>query len=272
MSLITISRKIGSGGRRIAQMVANTLELELFDDLRLQQEASKLGISDDDIKGMDEKAPGFFDQILSKKPQMYIEFMEALVYEVARKGSGVIIGHGSQFLLRDFDCALHVFIQTAEASRIDEFKNRHNLSREAAGKLVRKDDNERAGFFRFAYQLDINDPQLYDLVINMQKMSAATAARLIVETANCDEMKECGLGALVAMERLSMERKIRATLLKNEINFKMIHIEVLEAGVVLVRGISSAREAKDRILSIVQAVPGVTEVKSEIAVVNRDYS
>ena len=272
MSLITISRNIGSGGHRIAQLVANALKLELFDDLRLQQEASKLGISKEDIRGLNEKSPGFFDQILTRRPEMYLDYMEALIYEVARKGTGVIIGHGSQMLLRNFDCALHIFIQASETNRIEEFINRNNLSHEAAKKLVRRDDNERAGFFRFAFQMEVTDSKLYDLVINTGKMSSATAAKLIVETATCDELKECGIGALAAMERLSMERKIRAALLKNNINPKMIYIEMVETGVALVRGISSERRTKDRIVSVVQSVPGINEVKSEISVVDRDYT
>jgi len=271
MSLITISHSTGSGGHQIAQMVARSLKLELFDDLRLQQEASKLGISNDDIRGMNEKAPGFFDQILSRKPEMYLEFMEALIYEVARKGTGVIIGHGSQMLLRDFDCALHVFIQASETIRIEEFKNRNNLSREAAEKLIRKSDRERAGFFRFAFQLEGSDPGLYDLVINTGKMSSATAARLIVETAIAEELKECGLGALDAMDRLSMEGKIQAALHKNNLSPNMLHFEVTEPGVVQIRGISSARQLKEQIISVVQSVPGVKEVKPDISVVDRAY-
>lgn len=271
MSLITISRSTGSGGHRIAQMVAQSLKLELFDDLRLQQEASKLGISNDDIKGMNEKAPGLFDQILSSKPEMYLELMEALIYDVARKGTGVIIGHGSQMLLRNFDCALHVFIHAPETDRIEEFKSRNNLSREAAEKLIYKDDGERAGFFQFAFQMEVNNLELYDLVINTGKMSSATAAKLIVETANSEEMKECGLGVLHAMERLSMERKVRAALHKNNINPKMLFIEVVETGVVQVRGLSSDRQLKERIFSVVQNVPGIKEVKLDISVVDRDY-
>jgi cytidylate kinase len=271
MSLITISHSTGSGGYQIAQMVARSLDLELFDDLRLQQEASKLGISEDDIRGMNEKAPGFFDQIFNRKPEMYLEFMEALVYEVARKGTGVIIGHGSQMLLRDFGCALHVSVQAPEQSRIETFKHRNNLSREVAEKLIRKSDRERNGFFRFAFQLDVNDPGLYDLVINTGKMSLATAATLIVETARADEMKECSLGALDAMVGLSMERKIRAALHKNGISPKMLHFEATAEGVVQIRGISSARQLKDQIVSVVQNVPGVKKVKADISVVDRAY-
>jgi cytidylate kinase len=253
-------------------MVAHSLKLELFDDQRLQQEASKLGISDDDIKGMNEKAPGFFDQILDRKPELYLELMETLIYEISRKGRGVIIGHGSQMLLRNFDCALHVFIQAPETNRIEEFRKRNNLSLEAAKKLVRKDDSERAGFFRYAFQLDENDPGLYDLVINTEKIGSASAEKIIIETASCDEMKECSLGALVAMERLSMDRKIRAALLKNNISPKLIYIEVPESGVILVRGIANTWQMKDRIIAAVQSVPGIVELKPEISVIDRYYA
>ena len=125
----------------------------------------------------------------------------------------------------------------------------------------------------YTYQnADENDPGLYDLVINTEKIGPASAAKLIVETACCDEMKECSLGALVAMERLSMERKIQAALLKNDINPKMIYFEVTETGVALLRGISSAQQMKDRIISVVKEVPGIQDVKSDISVINRDYT
>ena len=39
--------------------------------------------------------------------------MDSIIFEVSRKGNGVIIGHGSQMLLQDFGCALHVRIQAA---------------------------------------------------------------------------------------------------------------------------------------------------------------
>ena len=108
MPLITISENLGSGGLSIAQQVAEKLEVVLYDDDRLQKEAVELGIRAEDIKiGLDEKAPGFFDQILGRRPDIYMDFMEALVYEVSRRGDGIVIGHCSQMLLRDFGCALH---------------------------------------------------------------------------------------------------------------------------------------------------------------------
>ncbi len=57
---------------------------------------------------LDEKAPGFLDKFMGSRPQVFLDILESVIYEVARKGEGVIIGHGSQMLLRNFDCAFHV--------------------------------------------------------------------------------------------------------------------------------------------------------------------
>ncbi len=54
MPLITISRRIGCGGMVIAQLVAEGLKIELFDDHRLQQEAIRMGLQPEDLKGLHE--------------------------------------------------------------------------------------------------------------------------------------------------------------------------------------------------------------------------
>ena len=112
MSLITITRSMGSGGMQVARRVADELKFELYDDRRLQEEAIKMGIPED-LKSLDEKAPGLFDRILTHKPALYTDLMEAVVYEVARRGQGIILDHGAHMLLQDFGCALHVRINAS---------------------------------------------------------------------------------------------------------------------------------------------------------------
>ena len=138
--------------------------------------------SKEDVKsGLDEKAPGFLDRIFSRKPEIYLDCMEALVYEVAKKGEGIIIGHGSQMMLRDFECALHVHIYADEATRIRNLMNQRGMSEEAARKLIEKSDHEQEGFFRFAFHMDWTDPSLYDLVINTEQIGIDTAAKLLAD-------------------------------------------------------------------------------------------
>lgn len=266
MSLITISQNLGSGGSEIASKVAEELGIVLYDDKRLQAEALKLNIGSDDLKNMDERAPGLFDRILGRKPEMYLDLMEAVVYEASRHGEGVIIGHGSQMLLRDFDCALHVCIQASNKRRVHKLMNEHGLSQGNAAKLIRKSDNERSGFFKFAFQRDLNDSSLYDLIINTEKIANDTAVKLIIDMANTDEISSCSLTALSAMERMSQTKKVEAVLLKNNINLSMLHIEVPEKGSVRINGLTNSVEEKERVSKAIQAMSEITNFESNINV------
>ncbi len=266
MPLITISRNIACGGEAIAKRVAEKLSLELYDDQRLQEEAIRMGIRSEDLKSLDEKAPGLFDRILNKKPELYFEFMESVVYQVAKQDRGVILGHGSQMLLRDFGCALHVLVHSDASARVRKLMEAQRISQNVAENLIRKKDSEQKGFFQFAFHMDWNDPSLYDLIINTGKLGEDFAVRLIAETAKSDEVAACSLTALSAMDRLSGEKKIQAILLKNDISLSMLHIEVSEDGGAYVGGVVSTKEEKDRIAKVINDIPGISEIRTEVSV------
>jgi cytidylate kinase len=266
MPLITISRGIGCGGMVIARLVSDGLKLELFDDEKLQEEAIRMGYPSEDIIGIDEKAPGFFDFIFSRKPDIYLDYMEALIYEVAKKGEGVIIGHGSQMLLRDFECALHVHIQASESSRIQNLVKHKGLSEDDARKLIHSSDHNQQGFFRFAFHMNWTDQSLYDLMINTEQVGIDTAAHLIIEAARSEQIKACSLTAADAMERLALKKKIEATLLEKNYRGPWIHIEVPQKGEVEVRGFTDSLEEKARILETIKAYNGVLKVSDDIGI------
>ena len=228
MALVTITRSFGCGDSDIAHRVAKLLQVKLYDDFELKESALYMGIRSEDLKSLDEKAPGFFDRLLSRTPELYQELMEAVVYEVAQTGEGVIIGHGSQILLRDFGCALHILIHAPKSNRIQNIVREQGIGIDAAEKLILKKDNQHRGFFRYAFNLNLFDHSLYDLVINTQKMGTDTAVRLITEAAGAEEIKACSLRAMDAMERRSLEKRIRAALVENDINVNTLHVEVSE--------------------------------------------
>jgi len=260
MSLITISHSLGTGGRRIAHRVANDLNVELYDDQKFQEIVVSLGIRTEDFKELDEKEPGFFDRLLSRQPDIFLRCMDSAVYSVAQKGDGVIIGHGSQTLLQDFGCALHVLINNSKENRIQHLVEREGVKQEVAEKMIRKSDSTLKGFFRFAYQREWDDPTIYDMVINTEKMGSETAAGLIVEAARSEEMKACSLAVIDSMMRLSLAKKIEAELIKNNIYVHNLNIEVLENGVVNITGTALTAERKNRVLRIVKDIPEVSDV------------
>ena len=266
MSLITITQSMGCPGEKIAKLVADTLHLELYDDARLQHTVQTMGKELEDLKHFDEKAPGFFDRLISNKPDIFLDLMEAVIYEVAKKGEGVIIGHGGQFLLRDFGCALHVLIYADWSTRVRHMMEKEEISREVAERLIRKSDDNQAGFFRFAFHRAWNDMSLFDLVISTEKMTPAAAVDIIVEAAQNQEMKTCSLTALDAMDRLSLEKKIEAALLKNNFDPRYFHVTVPDKGIVLIRGLTESDDDRQRLEEVLGAVEGVSELRSEVSV------
>ncbi|MBW1998722.1 MAG: cytidylate kinase-like family protein [Deltaproteobacteria bacterium] len=267
MSLITVSYGIGSDGLEIAKRVSKALGLELFDDDRLKEEAVRMGIRPDEVKTFDEKLPGFFERIRSYRPELYVDLLEAVIYEVAKKGTGIIVGHGSNVLLRDFDCALHVLVYDSETSRINRLVADQGFSRDAAENLIRKRDKERRGFLQYAFHVDWDDPGMYDLVVNRQKVGQETAAKLIIETAKSPELLECGLKAVDTMERLMLTKKVEAKIIEDGVNTDLLHIEVPEKGKVYIRGLARTEDEKARLKGLLEGMEEILELEFEVSVV-----
>jgi len=83
---------------------------------------------------------------------------------------------------------MHVLVTANEESRIHRLMNEMNLSREAAQKLIRRSDYQKKKFFRFAFHKDWNDPSLYDLYVNPDKIGSDKAAQLIMQMARSPEL------------------------------------------------------------------------------------
>ena len=127
-------------------------------------------------------------------------------------------------------------------------------------------DDRQEGFFRYAFQLDTESADLYDLVINMEKMLPDTAAEVIALAARSEDISACSIHALDAMQRFSLERQVHAQLLEQAIDVSTISIEVPETGSVHIFGMTATQEDADRLPKVVRAVPGVSELVSELSV------
>jgi cytidylate kinase len=231
-----------------------------------------MGIGSRELRNFDEKAPGLFDQILGRRPDIYLDFMEALVYEVSKRGDGIIIGHCSQMLLRDFGCALHARIHCSVENRIRNLSKHQGIEPDNAERLIRKGDHQRRGFFKFAFHMDLNDTSLYDLIVNPEKIGEDTAVQLIVGMATSDEIKACSLTALETMERLALKKKIHAQLLKSNVDLKFINIDVPELGVAKISGMVLTSDDQTKLTATVESVPGISSVQSRVVLVPSDFA
>ncbi len=264
MALITLSSNFSSKGEKIAQKVSEQLGVELFDDQKLQERFASMGISKKDVEEFNEKAPGFFDRLFTKKPAIYLDLLGSLVYDIANKGEGVIIGHGSQAFLKDFHCAFHVMIHASEKTRSEELALEQNISEDAAIKLVRRMDKRFKDFVQYAFNRNWNDPSGFDLMINLDKFGIDWATNVIVETAKSEEVKECSLNALEAMASFSIQRKVDAAITQTAIPQAYIFVDITDKGKVHLTGSVYSGKDRKKVIEVAKNVPGVDEVTSDI--------
>ncbi len=120
-------------------------------------------------------------------------------------------------------------------------------------------------FLRYAFQIALDTPGLYDLIINLSKMKK-TIAGLIVETVESDDIQSCSIDALSSMKKMSLERKIHAELLDNNFDVRTLNTEVPEPGSVEIAGAVASKEEKNRTVEIVKNVNGIFYVNNNLSV------
>jgi len=79
---------------------------------------------------------------------------------------------------------------------------------------VERSDQDKRSFFRFAFNEDWLNPQLYDLLLNTDKLSVESAAEMILNAAKSDEIRACGLDSVNSLGKLSLQRKVEAAFLE----------------------------------------------------------
>jgi cytidylate kinase len=117
--------------------------------------------------------------------QTYAETMSAIMLELAASGRILILGRGSQMILKDGPGVLHVLCVAPRKLRITRFAAREGLSEDEAKNQVDKSDKARAAFYQKHWKVDVEDPHLYDITLDTSRMTfddcagvVALAARL----------------------------------------------------------------------------------------------
>jgi cytidylate kinase len=268
MYFITISEMIGTNGEKIAMKVAEELNYTFFGEEELFEAASEMGFLSD-IKKLDEKAPSLLERFFSEKPKIYLERLQSVIYELAKKGNAVFFGRGGQFLLHSFDCAFHILVTGSMEKRIQRVIEERKVGREIAEKMINRSDHDKRAFIRFAYDEDWINCRLYDLLLNTDKLSIDSAVKMIVDAAKSDEIKSCGIDSIQLLGKLSLNRKVESALLEAGVSSLHLFFTVEEPDSVRLFGIVNSSEEKEEIEKLVKKIKGIKNIKNELVVFTR---
>ena len=269
MKWITVSRKMGTHGTEIARRVATELGYRFYDTKAINHMAQELGLLGS-VREVDEKAPSIFQRLFSQRPMVYLERLYSVLYELAKQGDAVFLGRGSHLLLRDFRCALHVRVTASRETCIRTLTDQ-GLSRDAATRAIVRSDDERGAFVKFAFGVDWAEPERYDLVLNMDKLTVRLAVDTIVRMVQSGEISDASQEAVIALETMALSSRAEAALIEATFGhgfLPSLSVSVVAPGSLRVTGNVNTEESKADAEKVLRSVKGVHTVENDIHVVS----
>ena len=190
--IITISREFGSGGRFIGEEVAKKLGMKYYDKDIIGQIAEKSGFSQDYIQENAELSPkkGIFAYAFAGRDitgksveDMVHEAQRKVILEIAEKGECVIIGRNADFILKDRDDVLNVFIHGDKPEKIERICRLYNVTETEALKMMADIDKRRMTNYRYYTDQKWGMSSNYTLSLNSSQLGYDMCQKIIMDCA-----------------------------------------------------------------------------------------
>ena len=197
MAVLTISRQFGAGGITLGKMVSEKLGYHFYDEEIIQLVAEKAKVSRHWVESMEKEAGGKFQRLISGlvsrslidrilddqrgyiDEDIYVDLLHVVIQRIADEGDAVLIGRGSQYILKDNTSACHVLLVADKEHRLKFIEKHYNLLTNQAVRVVNTEDKRRTNLYRKFGKEDYDQPVHYHMVLNMNMIDLDTAARLM---------------------------------------------------------------------------------------------
>lgn len=163
--IITVSRQFGSGGRSIARATAEKLGIAYYDKEIVKQVALETGFDTEYIEAHGEHAPstsryayafshnihhaGLHGAMTGVSPAEFLWLMQReVILRLADKEPCVIVGRCADYILRDREDCLNVFIHASKEYRADRIVRLYGESENAPKKRLDEKDKKRKVNYR----------------------------------------------------------------------------------------------------------------------------
>lgn len=188
--IITISREFGSGGRFIGEEVAKKLGIAYYDKNIIGQIAEKSGLSPEYIQENAELSPkkGLFAYAFSGRDitgksveDMVYEAQRNIILELAEKEPCVIIGRNADYILKDRDDVLNVFIHGDMPEKIKRITGLYNVKEKEVVKMMADTDKRRRTNYNFYTDQNWGKASNYTLCLNSSQLGYDRCEMIIME-------------------------------------------------------------------------------------------
>lgn len=171
--VITVTRQFGSMGRPIAEKLAKKLGINYYDRDIVDMTAKKLNMSVSEISELEESVQGKFfymkyplGMATTETQDKIFEQQKEIIKNLAQKGSCVVVGRCSDYILKDFDNCINIYIYADEDKRYEVCLNDFKMQSNEAKKMMLEIDKARERYHKEYAGYLPSDPSYKDLMIN----------------------------------------------------------------------------------------------------------
>lgn len=194
--VITIARGFGSGGKEIAAILSEELQIPYYDKQILKMASDQTGISENLFVDVDEKLKGsHISKLLKGMPSQYIaepsdkkflsednlyHIQKKIIEELAKTESCIILGKCADRILAGYENAVSYFIDAPREYCICSVIEKLGVSEEEAESMVVRTNKYRTEYYKYySGGRDWKDPLNYDLILNAGRLGKREAVRII---------------------------------------------------------------------------------------------
>jgi cytidylate kinase len=188
MPIITISRGSYSKGKEIAEKVTQKLGYECIARDVIIETSKEFNIPEIKLVRAIHDAPSILERMGYSK-ERYLAFLQVALLEHFQKDNVVYHGLAGHFFIKGISHVLKVRIIADMAERARLEMERERISRKEALRILKSDDRERRKWSKYIYGIDTWDPDLYDLVIHIKKITTDDAVDIICHTVRLERFK-----------------------------------------------------------------------------------
>jgi cytidylate kinase len=263
MSIIAISRGTLSGGEAVAMGLAERLGYRCVSREVILDAAWKYKLSEEELAAAMEKVPPLWERVGGTRAT-HLVYVQAALCKYAQEDNLVFHGYLGHLLLPGISHVLSVRVIGDRDYRVKALMERRpRLSQKEAIPQVEKLDRERRQWTRTMFHVDWDDASLYDLVVNLSRMSVSAACRTVMRLVEQDEFKPTA-SSIKAVRDLSLKSQVLAALASDD-RTRGADLDVTaDAGIVIVRGTTQSPVILETAAAVARRVSGVKDVKSEV--------
>ena len=272
MTVIAMTREMGSLGRDVALQLAEDLGLKLVQHQLVEHIADKMHVRETSVNRFLEGKAGLLERWGINEQQLSLYTQEEIL-EVAATGNVLIRGWGATYVLRSVPHVVCLRVCAGESSRARVVMQRIGIDDEAiARKEIRANDaaHTRTMMHMFHVQ-DWGSPRYFDAVLNTDKVSVATCVHVVKAMASQPEFAETARSKSLLtdmMIRARIESALKTNTVTNRSNPSFeVHL-VPGTGHVVLKGIVYDDNFASTAASVVSEVNGVAHVDNQLRVLS----